>query len=72
MTSPIPQTYPAWRHCIEVECGIPLTREFITRRLSVLRQATHAETARFIRHYGDEHWQLVVHWFETAEAEASA
>jgi hypothetical protein len=66
MTNQIPQTYEAWRHCIEVECGIPLTRDYIASRLSVLRESSAEETQRFVQRYGRLHWQKVVAWFETA------
>jgi hypothetical protein len=66
MTSSIPQSYGAWRHCIEVECGIPLTGDYIAGRLSVLREPSAEETQRFVQRYGRLHWQRVVAWFETA------
>lgn len=69
MSSPFPQTYEQWHHCITVECSIPLTTEFVTRRLAVWRDEKSAETARFRRLYGDAHWQAVVAWFERAELE---
>jgi threonine dehydrogenase-like Zn-dependent dehydrogenase len=28
----IPKTYAQWRHCITVECGIPLSADFIAQR----------------------------------------
>lgn len=65
-TNQIPQTYGAWRHCIEVECGIPLTRDYIVSRLNVLREPSAEETQRFVQRYGRPHWQRVVAWFETA------
>ena len=71
MSSPFPQTYEQWRHCITVECSIPLTMEFVTRRLAVWRDETSAETARFRRLYGDAHWQAVIGWFEHAEHQLS-
>jgi hypothetical protein len=27
----IPRTYAQWRHCITVECGIPLSADFIAQ-----------------------------------------
>jgi hypothetical protein len=68
----IPQTYSAWRHCIEVECGIPLTPEYIASRLNVLREPAADETRRFVQRYGRVHWQRVVAWFETAAEQAAA
>jgi hypothetical protein len=70
-STPIPQTYEQWRHCITVECGIPLTPSFIERRLATWRDAQGEETARFRQLYGDAHWRAVIGWFERAEREAS-
>ena len=68
-STPIPQTYEQWHHCITVECGIPLTAEFVAARLAVWRDAQAEETLRFRRLYGDAHWRAVISWFERAEAE---
>lgn len=67
--SPIPETYEQWRHCITVECGIPLTADFVARRLSVWRDESCEETERFRRLYGDAHWRSVIVWFEQAARE---
>ncbi|AGZ30165.1 hypothetical protein [Burkholderia pseudomallei] len=56
----IPQTYEQWRHCITVECGLPLTATFIAQRLAVWHDAQSEETARFRRLYGAPHWQAVL------------
>ncbi|MGE0799806.1 MAG: hypothetical protein AB7O55_15925 [Lautropia sp.] len=62
----IPQTYDEWRHCIIVECRIPLTAAFVAERLNVWRDTQLDETSRFRRLYGDEHWKAVLGWFEQA------
>ena len=69
MYDTIPETYEHWHHCITVECGIPLTSEFVAERLRVWRDEEAEETARFRRLYGDVHWRSVISWFERAEAE---
>ncbi|PRE45435.1 hypothetical protein [Burkholderia multivorans] len=66
MTSPIPQTFDAWQHCIEDECGIPLTPDFARERLGILGDPGNAETQRFVRLYGEIHWQRVLSWFGAA------
>ena len=68
----IPETYEQWRHCITVECGIPLTPEFVAARLAAWRNEDREETTRFRRLYGDQHWQSVISWFERAESELSS
>lgn len=70
MPALIPRTYEQWRHCIERECGIPLTATFIAQRLATWRNPEAEETRRFRKRYGDAHWQAVLHWFEQAAQEA--
>ena len=65
----VPENYEQWRHCITVECGIPLTAEFVAQRLKVWRDETAEETARFRSLYGDTYWRAMTGWFEKAEAE---
>ena len=67
MSTPFPENYEQWRHCITVACGIPLTRSFVSQRLAVWRDESSEETLRFRRLYGDAYWQSVVSWFERAE-----
>ena len=69
MSTPFPETYAQWHHCITVECGIPLTSDFVSQRLNALRDEKTDETARFRKLYGDGHWRAVVGWFEQAEKE---
>lgn len=64
-----PETYEQWHHCITVECGIPLTSEFVAQRLEVWRNEQAEETVRFRRLYGDAYWHMVIGWFERAVAE---
>jgi len=65
----IPRTYAQWRHCITVECGIPLSADDIAQRLAVWRNAELEETQRFRRLYGDAHWQAVQRWLLQAAQE---
>lgn len=69
MSDAIPATYAAWRHCIEVDCGIALTREFIDARLASLRNPRDDATERFERLYGAQHLASVTRWFEQARAD---
>jgi len=63
----VPQNYEQWRHCITVECGLKLTPDFITERLTAWRNPQSEETTRFRQLYGDAHWQAVLGWFEQAQ-----
>lgn len=62
----IPTTYADWRHCIERDCGIPLTADFIAARLADLRDSRSHHTQQFLRRYGPEHHARVLDWFEQA------
>jgi hypothetical protein len=66
----IPITYPQWRHCIEVDCGIALEPQFIADRVAALAQSGD-EPQRFARLYGNEHLQRVIGWFRRAQSEIS-
>jgi hypothetical protein len=62
----IPGTYAEWRHCIERECKIELSANFIAERLATLRDESSEERNRFTRRYGDGHLKQVIGWFERA------
>jgi hypothetical protein len=66
----IPSTYADWRRCIEHDCGLPLTRDFIAARLAELRDPASHHTQQFLRHYGGEHHARVLDWFERAGRDA--
>jgi hypothetical protein len=72
MLTPFPENYEHWKHCITVECGIPLSLSFVSQRLAVWRNEAAEETRRFRHLYGDDYWQMVIHWFERAEGELKA
>ncbi|MEM7341590.1 MAG: hypothetical protein AAF467_23280 [Actinomycetota bacterium] len=67
-----PETYPEWRRCITIDCGIELTDEFIETRLVALRDPDDSHTAQFAKQYGDGYLQQVIEWFELAQSEAAA
>lgn len=69
MTSPFPQNYEQWQHCITVECGIPLTPEYVEQRLRVWRDEKSQETGRFRRLYGDAYFSFMLSCFERASKE---
>ncbi len=68
----IPDSYPAWRQCIEMDCGIPLTEGFIRERIAALQNLRDFRTEQFIRCYGQAHLDRVRAWFAQALAECSA
>ncbi len=60
----IPETFEQWKSCIEKECKIELTQEFINNRLAVYRDKLNTETLKFISLYGEKHLNNVISWFE--------
>ena len=64
-------TYEAWRECIEVRCGIPLTQEFVDARLAELRDPDHPKTREFTKLYGTKHLDRTIAWFKRAQGELS-
>ncbi|MCC3254980.1 hypothetical protein [Xanthomonas campestris] len=67
MSALLPDSYTAWRHCIEVDCNQLLTRDFIAQRLTNLRDPHDHHTQQFLRRWGEPHHQQVIQWFERAD-----
>ena len=65
--SNFPKTYEEWRHCITVECGLELTPEYISERISALQNDGDYHTQRFVELYGQQHLQQVLDWFIQAQ-----
>ena len=65
----IPTTYEQWRHCIVVECGIELNAEYISARISALKNEKDHYTQQFVKFYGHQHLQQTLHWFLKASNE---
>jgi len=66
MNNIIPDSYQAWRHCIEVECGLHLTPDYIQQRISALDNPADFHTQQFVRRWGEAHRQQVLGWFRQA------
>jgi hypothetical protein len=62
----LPKDYEAWRHCIEVQCRLPLSNAFIVRRIAALSDLHSAETRRFIECYGNIHHRQIIAYFQRA------
>ena len=58
----IPKNYEEWLRCITVDCGIKITKEFVTQRLAVYGDKNNKETQEFIRLYGENHRENVERW----------
>ncbi|PPU69757.1 hypothetical protein [Xanthomonas pisi] len=72
MSPAIPDSYTAWRHCIEVDCAQPLTAPFNVQRLASLRDPGDHHTQQFLRRWGEPHHRRVIEWFEHAQTALSA
>ena len=60
----IPQSYEEWKNCIENDCGIPLTKDFIEKRLSVFENRSNPETKKFIQLYGSQYLDNIIYWYK--------
>lgn len=63
----IPTTYDEWEHCITVECGIPLTAEFVADRIKALQNMRDYHTQKFIARWGKAHHAQTLTWFREAQ-----
>ena len=59
----LPQTYQEWRNCISVKCKIELTQNYISNRISELKNEMNSNTQKFIQLYGYQYYQLIINWF---------
>ncbi|MEO1335076.1 MAG: hypothetical protein AAFV29_05515, partial [Myxococcota bacterium] len=57
------------KHCITVKCKIPLTGDYVEKRIEALCDTQDRTTARFIALYGDDYRLRVIRWFEQARTE---
>lgn len=62
-------TYEDWKHCITVICDIPLTLDYIEKRIADLNDPKSYHTQRFIETWGKSHLKQVISWFEQAKCE---
>jgi|JI8StandDraft_2_1071088.scaffolds.fasta_scaffold111082_3 hypothetical protein len=62
----IPNDYISWKHCISVDCGIELNKEFLQNRLLVLSDSTNQETKKMVLLYGQMHIQNLIKWMQQA------
>ena len=65
--SVIPTNFNEWKHCIEVDCGLALTPEFIEQRIAALENAKDYYTERFLKLYGQPYLDQVLTWFKQAQ-----
>lgn len=65
----VPDSYAAWKHCIEVDCGLRLDIDYVRRRIAALENLEDVHTQQFTRRWGDLHRQQIVGWFRQAEEE---
>jgi hypothetical protein len=59
-------TYEEWKYCIEVSCGIKLTKTFIEQRIKELSDNSDAHTKSFTALYGTDYKNQIIEWFGIA------
>ncbi|MFN4006769.1 MAG: hypothetical protein ACK4HE_04565 [Chitinophagaceae bacterium] len=62
----IPYSYETWKYCIEVDCNITLTKNFIEERIQALSDTSLKATQEFIAKYGETHHLQTITWFMQA------
>lgn len=62
-----PRNYQEWQYCITVECGLELTPDYISQRITALQNASDHYTRRFVELYGSEYLEQVIKWFVQAQ-----
>jgi len=63
----IPENYEEWRHCIIVDCGLELSPNYISQRISSLKDENDYYTQQFVKLYGRDYLQKVLSWFMKAQ-----
>ncbi|WP_298918953.1 hypothetical protein [uncultured Algimonas sp.] len=62
----VPQTYEDWERCITVDCGIPLTRDYVAARIDALQDDKDFHTQKFVKTWGEAHRAKTLGWFRQA------
>lgn len=62
----IPTTYEEWEHCITVQCGIPLTPEYVAERIEAMQNTSDFQTQKFVDQWGEAHRAQTLTWFQMA------
>ena len=68
----VPTTYEEWKHCITVECGIPLTIGYVKERIVALGNNKDLHTQKFLQIWGAAHHAQTLAWFQRAADELQA
>ena len=63
----IPLSYEQWKHCIIVECGIPLTATFVDERIAAMSDVKNEYTRQFLNCYGKNHYDNTMRWLMQAK-----
>lgn len=65
----VPRNYEEWKHSIAVECGMPLTPEYVQQRITALNDMGDYHTQKYIETWGEQLHKRTLEWFETAASE---
>ena len=66
----IPQNYSEWRRCIELDCGITLTRHFAEERVKIMQQNKEPYMSGFFGLYGEAYANQLIKWYQMYLSEA--
>ncbi|MEO0341355.1 MAG: hypothetical protein AAF242_19365 [Bacteroidota bacterium] len=65
----IPTSFSEWKNCIENDCKIKITRNFVDTRLKVYQNKRNPETIKFVSLYGEQHLNNIIFWLEKSAKE---
>ena len=60
----MPNHFEEWKRCLEVNCKIPLTKDFANSRIQIYTDNSHDETKKFIELYGINHLNNIIKWYK--------
>lgn len=64
----VPQSYEEWEYCITVQCGIPLTSDYVAARIAALEDSGDFHTEKFIARWGAAHHARTLGWFRETQS----
>lgn len=65
----LPQTYAAWRYCVEQRSKVTITAAFLDERLTTLADLNHAEPKQLVTWFGHDYLVRLISWVKQARAE---
>ena len=63
--------FEEWRRAITLRCGLTLSHDYCSERITALKDQSVPSTRNFIECYGESYRETVISWFELARQQAS-